>query len=89
MNVVDHKVKASKTHLALQLGSQFPLSPHPENPGKLLKNFNLAQPGPVLKLPKITQKTEQVLKVYFLRRGRGGEEEKKTGNKQRREKEER
>ena len=37
------------------LGSQFPLrenteSPRPENPGKLLKNYNLAHPGPVLKI---------------------------------------
>ena len=38
------------------LGSQFPLentkSPHPENTGKLLKTYDLAHPGPVLKNAK-------------------------------------
>ena len=44
-----------------KLGSQFPLRecenpPAPENPGKLLKNYNLAHPKPVLKM------TEKLLK---------------------------
>ena len=42
----------------------FPLentkSPRPENPGKLLKNYNLAHPEPVLKI------TEKLLKRVFL-----------------------
>ena len=33
-------------------------SPHPENPGKLLKNYKLAQPGTVLKI------TENLLRNY-------------------------
>ena len=40
----------------------FPLentkSPHPENPEKLLKNYNLAHPGTILKI------TEKLLKNY-------------------------
>ena len=34
--------------------------PHPENPGKLLKNYNLAHPGPVLKI------TENYFKITLL-----------------------
>ena len=35
-------------------------SPHPENPGKLLKNYNLAHSGTVLKI------TEKLLKIYKI-----------------------
>ena len=46
------------------LDHSFPLentkSPHPENPGNLLKNYNLAHPGTI---PEITEK---LLKSYFL-----------------------
>ena len=54
-----------------RMGSQhwdrsFPLentkSPHPENPGKLLKNYNLAHPGAVLKI------AEKLLKITILPR---------------------
>ena len=39
-------------------------SPHPESPGKLLENYNLAHPGLSWKVPKILKKnTEKVLKV--------------------------
>ena len=48
--------------VALRWDHSFPLentkSPHPENPGKLLKNYNLAYPGTVLKI------TEKLLKNY-------------------------
>ena len=45
----------------------FPLentkSPHPENPAKLLKNYNLAHPGPVLKMTakNYPKKTKSVI----------------------------
>ena len=52
----------------------FPLeetkSPRPENPRKLLKNYNLAHPGPVLKITekllKNYKNTEKLLKNYIF-----------------------
>ena len=46
----------------------FPLentkSPHPENPGKLLKNYNLAHPGTVLKIAGKLLKNTKLPKNY-------------------------
>ena len=50
----------------LNWGSRFPLTeynpppPRPENPRKLLKNYNLAHPGPVLKI------TEKLLRSVIF-----------------------
>ena len=49
-------------HLACLIWNpSFPLdntkSPHPENPDKLLKNYNLAHPNPVLKITEKLPKT--------------------------------
>ena len=40
-------------------------SPHPENPGKLLKNYSLAHPGTVLKITeKLLLEIAKVPKDY-------------------------
>ena len=60
----------------MTVASQFPLtklenakSPHPEDPGKLLKNHNLVHPGGQETVLRITEKlpknTEQVYFLYF------------------------